>query len=91
MELFLTSVWLIWTQRNQARLKKPSISTHLIASSANERVVEFALNQPVPAPPWLATTSTRNGWRPPTQGVVTINCDGATFKKQKKSGIGVVI
>ena len=48
LELFSTSVWLIWTQRNQVRMSQPNISVHQIPTSAKERVVEFKLIKPVP-------------------------------------------
>ena len=73
------------------RFSKPNISVHQIASSAKERVTEFALTPSMPSIPRLDLTSTRATWHPPTQGVVKINCDGATFQEQKKSGIGIVI
>ena len=81
LELFSTSVWLIRTQKNQVRLSKPNISVHQIASSAKEQVTEFALTQYVPSIPRPDLTSTWARWRPPTQGVVKINCDEATFKE----------
>ena len=36
-------------------------------------------------------SSVRAKWCPPNPDMVKINCDGATFKEQKKLGIGVVI
>ena len=91
LELFSTSAWLIWTQRNQIHLNKPSINSHLLAAMTKELVIEFAQTVPLPPYPRLATNSTQTWWRPPTQGMVKINYDGATFKDQKKSGVGVVI
>nr|XP_023886589.1 uncharacterized protein LOC111998731 [Quercus suber] len=91
LEIFSTSVWLVWTQRNQVRMSQPSISVHQIPSSARERVAEFETSQPAPpfTPPDL--TSLQAKWRPPMPKMVKINCNGAIFKEQKKSGIGVVI
>ena len=91
LELFSTSTWLIWTQSNQVCLNKPSISSHLLAATAKELVAEFAQTIPLPPYPRLAANSTQTRWRPPTQGMVKINCDGATFRDQKKYGIDVVI
>ena len=91
LELFSTLVWLIWTQRNQVCLKKPSINAHQLAATAKELVAEFAQTVPLPPYPLLAANSTQTRWRPSTQGMVKINCDGATFRDQKKSGVGVVI
>ena len=91
LELFSTSTWLIWTQRNQIRLNKPSINSHLLAATAKELVAEFAQTVPLPPYPCLAANSAQTRWRPSTQGMVKINCDGATFRDQKKSGVSVVI
>ncbi|XP_050248536.1 uncharacterized protein LOC126695761 [Quercus robur] len=46
---------------------------------------------PLPPFPRLAVDSTQTRWHPPPHGMVKINCDGATFRNQKKSGVGVVI
>jgi len=91
LEMFSTSVWLIWTQRNQVLMSQPNISVHQILSSAKERVVEFAMTQPAPSITRPDLTSFRAKWHPPNLEVVKINCNGAIFKEQKKSGIGVVI
>ena len=58
---------------------------------AKEHVTEFAQTVPLPPYPCLAATLTQTRWRPPTQGMVKINCDRATFRYPKKSSIGVVI
>ena len=52
---------------------------------------EFAQTIPMPPYPRVTATPSQTRWRPPSQGLVKINCDGATFKDQKKSSIGVVI
>nr|XP_023896770.1 uncharacterized protein LOC112008672 [Quercus suber] len=91
LELFSTSVWLIWTQRNQVRMSQPNISVHQILTSAKECVTEFKLIEPVPFFTRFDLSSVRAKWCPPNPDMVKINCDGATFKEQKKSGIGVII
>ena len=70
---------------------QPSISVHQISLSARERVAEFETSQPTPSFTQSNLTSLRAKWRPPMLEMVKINCDGAMFKEQKKSGIGVVI
>ncbi|KAL0002556.1 hypothetical protein SO802_016337 [Lithocarpus litseifolius] len=75
----------------QVRMSQPNISVHRIPSSAKERVAEFAMTQLAPTITWPDLTSVRAKWRPPSPDVVKINCDGATFKEQKKLGIGVMI
>lgn len=68
-------------------MHQPSCSTHLLAARAKECLAEFlsiqpAALQPIPKP--------RVRWKPPPQGMVKINFDGAT-SKDHTSGIGVVI
>ncbi|XP_065627884.1 uncharacterized protein LOC136066852 [Quercus suber] len=81
LELFSTSVWLIWTQRNQVRMSQPNISVHHIPMSTKERVAEFKLTEPVPAFTRSDLSLVRAKWRPPNPDMVKINYDGATFKE----------
>ena len=91
LKLFSSLAWLIWTQRNLVRLNKPSINSHQLAATTKELVAEFTQTVPLPLHPRLVANSTQTRWRPPTHGMVKINCDGATFRDQKMSGVGVVI
>ena len=86
LEFFFTSAWLIWTQRNLLHLNKTSISSHQIATMARNRLAEFAQTIPMPPYPRVTATPSQTRWRSPSQGLVKINCDGATFKDQKKIG-----
>ena len=52
---------------------------------------KFAQTIPMPPYPRVTATPSQTRWRPPSQGLVKINCDGATCKDQNKLGIGVVI
>ena len=58
---------------------------------AREHLAEFAQTITTPQFPRVIATPSQTRWCPPSQGLVKINCDGATFKDQNKSGIGVVI
>ena len=49
------------------------------------------MTQPVSSITRPDLTSIRAKWRPPNPEVVKINCNRATFKEQKKLGIGLVI
>ncbi|XP_075655907.1 uncharacterized protein LOC142626025 [Castanea sativa] len=91
LEIFSVTTWSIWTQQNQVRLHKPSFSPHLITPLAKERLHEFKVVNPSPSSTQNVSSSTRNRWLPPVQGMVKINCDGANFSKENKTGIGVVI
>ena len=83
--------WLIWTQRNRLRLNKAAVNSHQIAATAKDHIVEFAQTYTTPLFPRVTTTPPQTRWRPPHLDLVKINCDGATFKAQNKSGVGVVI
>ena len=91
LKLFCTTAWLIWTQRNRLRLNKASVSTHQIAALASELTAEFAQFITPTLPPPVTAVYSQTRWRPPQFGSVKINCDGATFKEQNRSGVGVVI
>ena len=91
LELFSVMAWLVWTQRNQIHLNKPSNSSHSITSLAKEYLVEFKAIQS--STPTMRTTHpmTRSQWLQPAHGVGKINCDEAVFTDEKKSSIDVVI
>ena len=91
LKFFCTMAWLIWTQRNWLRLNIATVSTHQIAATARELTAEFAQSITSPLLPRVTATPPQTRWRPPHLGLVKINCDGATFKEQNKSGVGVVI
>ena len=80
LEFFFTSAWLIWTQRNRICLSKTTISSPQIAATAREHLTEFTQNITTPQFPRVTTTPSQTRWCPPSQGLVKINCDGATFK-----------
>ncbi|KAK9991820.1 hypothetical protein SO802_026805 [Lithocarpus litseifolius] len=90
LELFLVTVWSIWTQRNQVRLNKPSCSPHLISQLAKERLQEFQAVNPHPSSIRSAPPTVQK-WKPPDHELVKINCDRARFAKENRAGIGVVI
>ena len=91
LEFYFISAWLIWTQRNRICLNKTIVSSHQIAATAREHLAEFAQTITTPQFPQVIATPSQTRWRPPSQGLVKINCDGDTFKDQNKSGIGMVI
>nr|POE65828.1 putative ribonuclease h protein [Quercus suber] len=87
-KLFAITVWTIWNQRNQIRHHVPSCSTDQIAQVALEKLNEFhyVLPQPLPALP-----QSKVAWKPPPSSIFKLNFDGAIFKSENKSGVGVVI
>ena len=91
LELFSVMAWLVWTQRNQIHLNKPSNSSHSITSLAKEYLVEFKAVQSSTTTMRTTHPMTRSQWLQPAHGVGKINCDEAVFIDEKKSGINVVI
>ncbi|KAK9988324.1 hypothetical protein SO802_028563 [Lithocarpus litseifolius] len=87
-ELFAMTTWGLWHQRNQARLLRPFSSSDLVVAQAKERLDEFIATIPLLPP---ALPRPRMKWKPPDVYGFKINFDGAIFKQENKSGIGVVI
>ena len=58
---------------------------------AKDHIVEFAQTCTTHLFPRVTTNPPQTRWRPPHLDLVKINCDGATFKEQNKSGVKVVI
>ena len=82
------TVWSIWNQRNQIRLRQPSCNTDHLARAAQDRYAEFTALQP---PFRQRTQQQRVTWHPPPTNVYKINYDGVVFAKENKLGIGVVV
>ena len=82
------TTWGIWNQRNQVHLHKPCCASDWIATQAKERLQEFTAALPLKPP---RTTRTRDIWKPPHASHFKINFDGAIFRNENRSGIGVVI
>ena len=83
LELFSTLAWLIWTQRNQTRLNKSNINSHLLAATIKELVAEFTQMVPLSPYPCLATNSTQTRQHPPTQGMVKLTVMGLQSEIKK--------
>ncbi|KAK9993929.1 hypothetical protein SO802_023632 [Lithocarpus litseifolius] len=87
-ELFGMITWGIWNQRNQVYNHKPCCTSDQLVSQAKERLDEFLAVFPrVPA----VEPKPQAVWKPPDGRLVKINFDGAIFKAENRSGIGVVI
>ena len=55
---------------------------------AKEKLVEYlAVLPPIPSPP----SKPKEKWKPPDANSVKINFDGAIFKNENRSGIGIVV
>ena len=80
--------WSLWNQRNQVRLNKPCCPSDLIEAQAKEKLEEFMAT--IPDKP-ATLPRQRTYWKPPDARSFKINFDGAIFKQENKSGIGVVI
>ena len=87
-ELFATTIWGIWNNRNQVRHGGQCKSYEVIMKGAADYLNEYQ----------AANMSTEHltipeavRWRPPKQGWYKVNTDGATFEDIKCCGVGVVI
>ncbi|KAK9991286.1 hypothetical protein SO802_026271 [Lithocarpus litseifolius] len=86
LELFAMITWGIWNQRNQVRNNQPCCTSDQLVSQAKERLAEFtAVIPPAPA----VEPEPQAIWKPPDARLVKINFDGAIFKTENRSGIGV--
>ena len=87
-ELFASTVWVLWNNRNQVRHGGQCKSHEVIVKEAAEYLQEFqAANQPTinyNVPQVIS-------WKPPKAGWYKVNTDGATFEDIKSCGVGVVI
>ena len=79
---------MIWNQRNQIRQRIPSCNTDQLAQAAAEMLNEFVAALP---PPNAAPQRSTVRWKRPPSGMFKLNFDGAIFKQENKSGVGVAI
>ena len=87
-ELFEMITWGIWHHRNQVHNHKPCYTSNQIASQAKEKLAEFfAVLPPTP----LAIPKPKARWKPLDARFVKINFNGAIFRTENKSGIGIVV
>ena len=87
-KLFAMTVWGIWHQRNQVRLRIPCWNTDQVAPQAKEKLAEYKAAIP-PILPRMPRQ--KEVWKPPPDPILfKINFDGAVFTEERKSGIGVV-
>lgn len=87
-ELFVMVTWGLWHQRNQVRLNKACCPSDMIESQAKKKLEEFTAT--IPAKPAAIPRQTAK-WRPPDARSFKINFDGAIFRQENRSGIGVAI
>ena len=59
-----------------------------IAQVSKERLEEFTAVIPPKQPPY---SKPRIVWKPPPINMMKINFDGAVFRKENRSGVGVII
>ena len=88
LELFAMTAWSIWNQRNLVRMHTPCCNMNRIAQVSKERLEEFTAVIPPKPPPY---PKPRIVWKPPSTNMLKINFDGAVFRKENRSGVGVVI
>ena len=87
-ELFAVITWGIWHQRNQVRNYKTCCISDQLVLQAKEKLAEYY----AVLPPTLPTlVKLKEKWKPPDASLAKINFDGAIFRSENRSGIGVVV
>ncbi|XP_075645359.1 uncharacterized protein LOC142616377 [Castanea sativa] len=91
LDLFAYTAWMVWNQRNKARVNQQAVLLHQVAEEAKQMLAQFRTNLQITE---VQVTDSSNGgsrWRSPQAGLVKINFDGTVFSESNKSGTGVVI
>ena len=91
LDLFAYTAWMVWNQRNKARVNQQAVLRHQVAEQAKQMLAQFKANLQNTK---VQVTDSSNGgsrWRSPQAGLVKINFDVAVFNEFNKSGTGVVI
>ena len=80
--------WGIWHQRNHVRNRKACCTSNQLTLQSKEKLAEYfaVLPQTLPTP-----LKPKERWKPPDASLVKINFDGAIFRNENRSGIGVVV
>ena len=86
--MFTTTAWTIWNQRSQICLHQNFCTTDQLSQVSNNHIEEFIAISLARIP---HTRQTRVTWKPPPLDSFKINYDGASFAKDNKFGIGVII
>ena len=85
----IQAVYGLWVARNDARDGKKMASPHEIMESIYSHLIEWRQVHDAAARVPQARTVQR--WKPPSQGWVKVNSDGAVAGNGEKGGAGVVI
>ena len=88
VELFASTTWNLWNRRNNLRLGKPTIPLDKVLEHSREQQLESHFSTPL-----ISTCRKQqdSAWTAPDHHWVKVNFDGATFAKDNKAGLGVVI
>ena len=88
LEVFAMTTWLIWLWRNKLRTNDNPLPCSKIAQTASSLLSEFQQGKQ-----WPVTKNRTNlvRWQASSGNSVKVNFDGAIFKEEQESGIGVVI
>ncbi|XP_075656354.1 uncharacterized protein LOC142626412 [Castanea sativa] len=89
--LFAYTTWMVWNQRNKARLNLQAVLLHQVAKQTKEMLAQYRANLQIPDVQVINSGSGGTRWSCPQAGLVKINFDGAIFGESSMSSIGVVI
>ena len=90
-ELFATTVWGLWNNRNQVRHGGQCKSHEQIVKEAADYLKEYQAANKGARNTTTSAVSDAVKWKPPKPGWYKVNTDGATFADLKCCGIGVVV
>ena len=88
-ELFAMMASLLWMRRNKVRASEESLPLSKINTMASESLKEFQNLRPTHA--IIPRTARSVRWRPPPNGSVKVNFDGALFSEENTAGLGIII
>jgi hypothetical protein len=88
IETFFTLAWMIWGNRNNAWLQKPSADAAILGEKATTYVEEY--NEVTKKVEDSRSVLSRK-WSPPTGSMLKMNAATTYFKTRKSVGLGVVI
>ena len=88
LEVLIAAAWGIWNNRNDVRHGGSSKTATVIVTNAYRYMKEFRQVTAVKVP---RRESMQERWKPPPHGWYKINIDGATFKDEGHSGLGIIV
>ena len=87
-EIFYTTAWMIWKNRNAAWLNKPTATAEMINKQATSYAEEFLEANSIVE---KVISVAKSSWTPPTAPAVKLNVAWKYLKERNSAGVGAVI